>query len=81
MPTPTIQHLKTLRFSGGRFEQTLGWLDFDALTELQAYQKILIETASEGMETAQSLSGRFPQNSSKKTCTWALGRFGEGLAW
>ena len=47
MPTPTIQHLKTIRFSGGRFEQTPGWLDFDALTELQVYQKILIETAGE----------------------------------
>ena len=47
MPTPNIQHLKTLRFSGGRFEQTPGWLDFDALTELQVYQKILIETAGE----------------------------------
>ena len=47
MSTPTIQHLKTLRFSGGRFEQNPGWLGFDALTELLAYKDLLIETASE----------------------------------
>ena len=47
MPTPTIQHIKTLRFSGGRFEQTPGWLDLDVLPELTAYKKLLIETSTE----------------------------------
>ena len=47
MPTPNIQHLKTLRFSGGRFEQTPGWLDLDVLPELMVYKKLLIETATE----------------------------------
>jgi hypothetical protein len=43
-----IRHpIKELRFVGGRFEQNKGWLDFDVLPELQAYQRILIETAKE----------------------------------
>jgi hypothetical protein len=43
-----IRHpLKELRLTGGRFEQNKGWLDFDVLSELQTYKKILIETAKE----------------------------------
>ena len=37
--------LKKLRFTGGRFEENKGWLDFDALNDLRIYEKILIETA------------------------------------
>jgi len=43
-----IRHpLKELRFTGGRFEQNKGWLDFDVLPELQAYRRLLVETAKE----------------------------------
>src|SRR5205807_9812193 len=43
-----IRHpLKELRFVGGRFEENKGWLDFDVLPELQAYKRLIIETAKE----------------------------------
>ena len=43
-----IRHpLKELRLTGGRFEQSKGWLDFDVLPELQGYKRLLVETAKE----------------------------------
>ena len=44
----SIRHpLKELRFTGGRFEQNKGWLDFAVLSELQVYRNLLVETAKE----------------------------------
>jgi hypothetical protein len=43
-----IRHvLREWHFVGGRFEENKGWLDFDILPELQAYKRLLVETAKE----------------------------------
>ena len=39
--------LRSLHFTGGRFEESVGWLDFDVLNELLVYKRILIATARE----------------------------------
>lgn len=57
-----IRILKTIRFSGGRFEQNKGWLDFDILPELQAYKKILVETAKEEWKRRNPDRERLPKS-------------------
>ena len=39
------REFKKLEFTGGRFEETHGFLEFEVLQEFEAYRKILIETA------------------------------------
>ena len=57
-----IRHpLKELRFTGGRFERNKGWLDFDVLSELQVYRKILIETAKEEWKRRNPGRERLPR--------------------
>jgi len=57
-----IRHpLKELRFTGGRFEQNKGWLDFDVLPELQAYRKLLVETAKEEWKRRNPGRERLPK--------------------
>ncbi len=41
------QFLKDIHFTGGRFEETEGWLDLDVLNELLIYRTILIATIRE----------------------------------
>ena len=47
MTTEERKVLRELRFTGGRFEETEGWLDLDVLSELLDYQKILFATIRE----------------------------------
>lgn len=57
-----IRHLlKELKFTGGRFEQNKGWLDFDVLPELQVYRKLLIETAKEEWKRLNPGRERLPK--------------------
>jgi len=57
-----IKHpLKELRFTGGRFEQNKGWLDFDVLSELQVYRKLLVETAKEEWKRRNPGRERLPK--------------------
>lgn len=44
MNTP-VKPLTTLRFHGGRFEDAAGFLEIDALPELMAFKKLVVETA------------------------------------
>ncbi len=53
--------IKELRFVGGRFEQSKGWLDFDILPELQVYKRILVETAKEEWKRRNPERGRLPK--------------------
>ena len=53
--------LKELHFTGGRFEEYKGWLDFDVLTELQAYKRLLIETAKEEWKRRNPGRERLPK--------------------
>jgi hypothetical protein len=41
------QFLKGIHFTGGRFEETEGWLDLDILNELLIYKTILLTAAGE----------------------------------
>ena len=41
------QFLKDIHFTGGRFEETEGWLDLDILNELLIYKTILLTAAGE----------------------------------
>lgn len=60
--TKAIRHpFKELRFTGGRFEQNKGWLDFDVLPELQVYRKLLVETAKEEWKRRNPGRERLPK--------------------
>lgn len=57
-----IRHpLKELRFTGGRFEENQGWLDFDVLPELLAYKNMLVETAKEEWKRCNPDRERLPK--------------------
>ncbi len=47
MGTQDRQVLREIRFTGGRFEETEGWLDLDVLAELLNYKEILIAIVRE----------------------------------
>ena len=47
MTSQIRQKFKELHFTGGRFEEAEGFLDFDVLHELEVYKRILVETAKE----------------------------------
>jgi len=46
MPAQTTP-FKEIRFTGGRFGETIGWLDVDVLSELQFYRKLILTVAGE----------------------------------
>lgn len=57
-----IKHsIRELRFVGGRFDRNKGWLDFDTLSELQSYKRILIETAKEEWKRENPGRERLPR--------------------
>ena len=45
MPNQERQDFKELRFTGGRFDETEGFLDSAVLSEIEVYRRILVETA------------------------------------
>ena len=44
---PPLRSLRSLHFTGGRFEESRDWIDFDILNELLIYKRILIAVARE----------------------------------
>ena len=42
-----ITPFREIRFAGGRFDETAGWLDFDVVGELQRYRKLIVAIAGE----------------------------------
>ena len=61
MGTQDRQVLREIRFTGGRFEETEGWLDLDALAELLNYKKILIAIVREIWLREHQGSERLPR--------------------
>ena len=59
--TKSIKRLKELHFTGGRFDDNKGWLDFDVLPELQNYKKLLIETAKDEWRRQYPTRERLPK--------------------
>ena len=56
----TKDTFKNLRFSGGRFDDIEGFLDFEILQELQVYMGLLVETAKELWRRANPDRKRLP---------------------
>ena len=61
MATHDRQILREIRFTGGRFEETGGWLDLDVLAELLNYKEILIAVVREIWLREHEGSERLPR--------------------
>ena len=61
MPTQTTP-FREIRFTGGRFDETAGWLDFDAAGELQRYRKLIAAIAGEKWRQEHPGRSRLPAN-------------------
>ena len=61
MATHDRQILREIRFTGGRFEETEGWLDLDVLAELLNYKEILIAIVREIWLREHQGSERLPR--------------------
>lgn len=73
MPLQT-DPFKEIRFTGGRFDETAGWLDLGVVGELQRYHQIIVAVASENWRQAHDGRERLPTGF---TSSFSLGIAGQ----
>ena len=78
MTSQIRQKFKELHFTGGRFEEAEGFLDFDVLHELEVYKRILVETAKEVWRAQHPDRRNLPSGFEARLRLGIAGRIGEG---
>ena len=69
---------KEIHFTGGRFDETAGWLDVDAASELQSYRKLVIAIAGEKWRQEHPGRERLPAGFADEFSIGITGEIGSG---